>query len=262
MKLVNWAKVDRYGHLEREDDPDVTEARRSIIWNKKFLRKVYADNYRIFKKFRDELGEGVCVEIGSGAGFIKKVIPGVITSDILAIRGIDLRLNALQLPFKSNSIAAFFFQYTFHHLKDARAALSELCRCLRPGGKVIILEGCADNPWSNFVTRFIHHETSDRSAGWTVDGEGALTDSNAALTWIVFKRDRDILEKQFPLLRLRRYEAVFPLRYLLSGGVTGPEFLPGYLYGLVVFLERILSPLNPWIGMFQVIELEKVHCSG
>lgn len=73
------------------DDPQTTNRRRSIIQSKLFLKKIYQE---WSQQIRENIpgGGGCIVELGSGAGFMKECIPEVITTDVLDIEGVDLKL--------------------------------------------------------------------------------------------------------------------------------------------------------------------------
>lgn len=229
---------------------------RRLIREKKFLNHIYKDFYMIFKKTK--VPEGKLVEIGSGAGFIKQVMPSIITSDVLKGPDIDEVFFAEKMPFKNSSIAAFFMINVLHHIKDPEKAFIEMARCLKKGGKIIMIEPL-NSIWGYFVYKFLHYEHFDPRASWKVKGRGRMSDSNTALPWIIFIRDRKIFEQKFPNLKIRRVEGHSPFRYLLSGGLTKPQFTPTFTYSAVKFVEdKLLSPFGNLIGMFVTIELEKI----
>ena len=58
------------------------------------------------------------VEIGSGAGFIKKIIPNTVTSEIISLEGIDMQLDATNLNFDNNSLDAILLLNVFHHISE------------------------------------------------------------------------------------------------------------------------------------------------
>ena len=72
------------------DDPATTAARREVILAKPLLLRFYRDAYRFFVETSREAPPGLRLEIGSGAGFLKSVMPDAITSDFLSVPGIDL----------------------------------------------------------------------------------------------------------------------------------------------------------------------------
>lgn len=231
---------------------------RKKIRQKKFLNKIYLDFYQIFKE--TNIPNGPIVEIGSGGGFIKDIMPNVITSDVIKGPTIDKVFSATKLPFKSNSIAAFVMIDVLHHIKDSERALKEMFRCLKPNGKVIMIEPY-NSLLGGFIFKTIHPERKNYkpAAGWKIKGHRRMTDSNPALPWIIFERDRKIFEKKFPKFKINQVNPHTPFRYLISGGLTKLQFLPTSFYPLVKSLEKKLSPLNKYLGMFVTIELEKQH---
>jgi SAM-dependent methyltransferase len=238
------------------DDPGTTERHARIIKQKSFLRKIYVDCY---KQYQDALAitpGGIYVELGSGGGFVKDIIPNVITSDILSLSNIDIRFSAQNMPFRDESVDAFFMFNVFHHIKDPSHILRELNRCLRPGGKIVMIEP-ANTLWGRFVWQHFHHEVFDPSAGWAVEGEGPLSSGNGAIPWIIFCRDREEFERRFPSLPINRIRYQMSLRYLISGGVSMRSLLPSIFYPVIKGIEFLLSPFNRWIGMFFAIEIEK-----
>lgn len=227
---------------------------RKIIRENLFLKRIYKDFYLEFKKTR--VLKGPLVEIGSGAGFIKEVIPEVIASDVIKGPGIDIVFSATKIPFKKNSISAFFMFDVFHHIKNPEKALREMKRCLKPKGKILMIEPY-NSLWGRFIYQNFHHENFEPNSGWKIKGTGRLSDANGALPWIIFVRDKKIFKRKFPDLRIVKIIPHTPLCYLLSGGLSKPQFVPVFFYPIVKFIENILSPFNSIIGMFVTIELRK-----
>lgn len=230
---------------------------RRIIRTKGFLKKIYTDFYNYFKKVK--IPKGPTVEIGSGAGFIKDIIPNTITSDVIKGPDIDQVFFATKIPFKKNSVSAFFMIDVLHHIKDSEKALKEMFRCLKPRGKIVMIEPY-NSLWGGFIFKYIHPEGKgfNPKAGWKIKGQGRMSESNPALPWIIFVRDRKNFQKKFPSLKMVKILPHTPLRYLISGGLTNFQFLPTSFYPLVVSFEKQLSPLNKFLGMFVTIELQKI----
>jgi SAM-dependent methyltransferase len=157
---------------------------------------------------------------------------------------------------KPGSVDAFLMIDVFHHVKKPRILLDEMQRALRPGGRVIMIEP-ANSAWGRFIWVNFHHEHFDPRGGWEVAGTGPMSDANGAMPWIVFCRDRQVLEKEFPHLAVTRISTHTPLQYLISGGLSIKQLLPGCFYPLIRALEFVLTPLNHFLGMFYLIELEK-----
>src|SRR5688572_1426309 len=141
-------------------------AHRQLINKRKFLNKIYRDFYRIFKNINVPK-KGLKIEVGSGGGFLKKIMPDVITTDVLVIKGIDKKVDLEKLPFKKNSVSAFYMLNVFHHIKNPVKALIEMDRCLTEEGKIIMIE-----PWVSSFSKFIytnfHHEDFDPQSGWKI----------------------------------------------------------------------------------------------
>ncbi len=210
---------------------------------KYFLKKTYLDFYGQFKMLQPT--GTLFVELGSGDGFIKEVVGGAVTSDIQDF-GVDRVFNACKMPFEDGSVDVFFMLNVLHHILDSRAFFKEAVRCLRVGGKIIMIEP-ANTLWSRFIYKNFHHEDFDIRGGWGFKVNGAIP-------WIIFNRDRLVFEREFPALKIVSMHNHTPLRYLLSGGLTLPQLVPSFTYPLIEAIEYILRPLN--LGMFQTIEIE------
>ncbi len=274
MKTIQWLKLPETMGIEDLDDPATTLLHAEIIQKKPFLKKLYIDFYKQFKKAVSDSKNKVLVELGSGGGFIKEVINNVITSDVLELPNVDKVFSVLDMPFEQASVNAFFMFDVLHHIADPRAFFKEALRCLKISGKVVMIEP-ANTLWSRFIYKNFHHEAFDtqapewcrqgqtkwelgpRKAG-TLQESGRLSGANGALAWIIFWRDRKIFESEFPSLRIVRMRNHTPLRYLLSGGLTLRQLVPSFSYPAVKAIEYTLPPINDLLGMFQTIELEKI----
>ncbi len=277
MKTIDWLKLPETMGIEDLDDPATTLLHAEIIQKKPFLKKLYIDFYKQFKKAVSDSNNKVLVELGSGGGFIKEVISDVITSDVLELPNVDKVFSALDMPFEEASVDAFFMFNVLHHITEPRAFFKEALRCLKVGGRVVMIEP-ANTLWSRFIYKNFHHEAFDAQAPeWCCQGQakwepgprkagslqesGPLSGGNGALAWIIFWRDRKIFESEFPSLRIVRMHNHTPLRYLLSGGLTLRQLVPSFSYPAVKAIEYTLPPINDLLGMFQTIELEKVAFS-
>ncbi len=83
---------------------------------------------RVTKRNGDDLK---ILEIGSGAGFIKRFIPNVITSEIIKLKDIDIQLDAKNIKFNNNYFDAIILLNVFHHISDAEIFLKECNRVLK-----------------------------------------------------------------------------------------------------------------------------------
>jgi len=257
MKVIEWLKLSETRGIEDLDDPAVTLLHGEIIQKKPFLKKLYIDFYKQFQKTVPDSENKILIELGSGGGFIKEVIRNVITSDILELPKVDKVFSAVEMPFEKASVDAFFMIDVLHHIADPRAFFKETLRCLKIGGRTIMIEP-ANTLWSRFIYKNFHHELFDTQAKWEMQEAGPLSHGNGALPWIIFSRDRRIFESEFPSLRIVRMWNHTPLRYLISGGLTLRQLVPSFTYPAIKAVEYTLSPVNNLLGMFQTIELEKV----
>ena len=239
------------------DDPKATIQHKEIIQEKPFLKKLYQEWYNVFVDSTKSLPLGKIIELGSGGGFLKELIPSVITSDILTLPNCDMQFSALDMPFEEASVSAIFMVDVFHHIPDSEKFLSEVQRILKPGGKMIMIEP-ANSAWGRFIYQNFHHEPFDPTKGWTIPDTGPMTGANGALPWIVFERDRNKFNDLFPRLSVELFQYHTPLRYLLSGGVSIKALVPECSFTFFSYLEKLLSPFARQFSMFLTIKVVKV----
>ena len=116
----------------------------------------------------------------------------------------------------------------------------------------------ANTLWGQFIYQNFHHEPFDPPRSeWELPEGGAMSMANGALPWIVFKRDVETFNREFPELKKVLMRDVHPLLYLISGGVSMKQLLPQWASPLLSTTEYLLSPLNPLLGMFSHIVIEK-----
>jgi SAM-dependent methyltransferase len=237
------------------DDPARYDEIRRRVRGKPALEALYREVYDEFAACLARCPPaGGVLEIGSGAGFAREVVPELIASDILPYPGLDVVLDARRLPFGAATLRAILLFNVFHHIPDAGAFLAECERVLRPGARMLIVDphpGIVGGP----ILRWIHHEPYDATGGWTFESTGALSGANTVLCWIVFRRDRAVFERRCPGLSLVRYQPVSPLRYWLSGGLKWWTLLPSALFPAATALDRRLVAAWPDTGSFVNVEL-------
>ncbi len=237
------------------DDPRYTELRVRILHRKTVVRQIYDDWYRIIAA-RIPAGPGAVLELGSGAGYLQQFIPQVIQSEVFWCRNAQVIADACQLPFLTGSLRAIVMTDVFHHMPRAASFLSEARRCLRSGGRIIMIEPWVSS-WSQLIWRVHFEPYLPDSEGWDIPLGGPLSGANSALPWIVFVRDRDLLGKKFPEFAVREILPMLPFSFLLSGGLTMKSLLPGSCYRLVRWAEARLSPWMDRIAMFAALTIEK-----
>ena len=87
------------------DDVAATERHRAIIAQKPFLKRLYAEWYGRMAAGLPA-GEQPVLEVGSGAGFLGDLLPGLVTSDLVPVDGVRVVLDARHLPFGAGSLRA------------------------------------------------------------------------------------------------------------------------------------------------------------
>jgi SAM-dependent methyltransferase len=241
------------------DSPEAILVHKKIIQKKAFLRKIYEEIYSFFRQQTEILKAlpGEMLELGSGGGFLKNVLPEVVTSDVAAYPTVDRVVFADHLPFADRSLKAIFMVNVLHHLSEPDLFFKEANRCLVGGGRVIMIE-----PFNSVLARFVykhfHHELFDEAISeWRVTGQGRLTASNQALPWIIFWRDRALFESRYPGLRILETAPHTALRYILSGGLSLRFSVPGIFYPLVRWIDRGLAHFPAKFPLFQTIVLER-----
>jgi SAM-dependent methyltransferase len=238
------------------DDPSTTVLRRQIIAEKRFLHKVYEDWYEQIARVVPA-GDEPVLELGSGAGFAKQHLPGLITSEVFFCPGVDLVANAVRLPFKDSSLRAIVMTDVLHHVPNVRSFFAEATRCVRPGGVITMIEPWVTS-WSRIIYSRFHHEPFEPDAAtWEFPATGPLSGANSALPWILFARDLEQFQKEFPSWQLRSVRPTMPFRYLVSGGVSMRSLMPGWAHGPWRAGEGLLRPWMKTWGMFAHLVLER-----
>ena len=230
---------------------------KAIIQQRPLLKWCYDDWYaRLQADARSVAGPGLLVELGSGGSCLKELEPSLITSDVVADVA-DRVIDARQLPFADGSVKALFLTHVFHHIPDVRAFFSEAERVLVPGGVISMIE-VAHTPFARFFFKNFHHEPyRDECAEWSFAQTDSMMDSNQALSWMVFERDRARFEKLYPRLKAEPTAFLPWLAYLLSGGVTMRHLVPGFMNGPIRGMEHLLSPLAPAFALHWHICIRK-----
>uniref|UniRef100_UPI0040567759 class I SAM-dependent methyltransferase n=1 Tax=Candidatus Electronema sp. TaxID=2698783 RepID=UPI0040567759 len=234
------------------DDPETTRRRRAILRSKPFLRCLYREWYQLIAQALPH-GEGLVVEFGSGAGFMKDCIPEVLTTEVQeGLEGIDIVLTqGGPLPFPDASVKALVMTDVLHHINEPRRFFAEATRVVRPNGGVLLMIEPWVTPWSRFIYTHLHSEPfQPESPNWEFPGQGPLSGANGALPWILFQRDRPQFEQEFPQWTITHVQPLMPLAYLLSGGLSLRSFAPAWLYGLCRWLEQASPYLERKNAMF------------
>lgn len=205
------------------------------------------------------------VEIGAGAGFSRQFISGkIFATEITPHPWIDACADGMNLPFALESIDVAIASNVLHHFAHPIKFLLELRGCLKPRGRVLLVE-----PNPSFLLllalRMMRHE------GWSFDVDvfdrtavaNDPTDpwsGNNAISELMF-RDRRVFEKHIPGFEIVHHGFSECLMFPLSGGVTAKTRsleLPITILNIIHAVDRKLCRLSPRIfAMGRSVALRK-----
>lgn len=230
-------------------------------WNRKpLLREIYRSMH---KQIAAELApgvEGLVVELGSGIGNIKEVIPECLRTDLFQNPWLDRTENAYALSFADGSISNLILFDVFHHLRYPGEAFREFGRALAPGGRVLIYEPCM-SLLGRIVYGAFHHEPiamGDPIAwnapdGWSAEqADYYAAQGNASRIFLDMRADQRIENLQ--LLSVKRFAL---LSYVLSGGYSGRQLYPDAAYAAMRTLDRICDRIPAVFATRMLVTLQK-----
>jgi SAM-dependent methyltransferase len=239
------------------DDPAVTELRKQIIQQNSFLHHVYLEWYNLVVEALSADISGPILELGSGGGYLNEIIPTLITSDISPGTETQLVLDGQHLPIGAKQLRAIVLINVLHHFANPIGFLSEANRCVKPGGKILLVEPWV-TAWSRIIYKHLHHEPFvPESRSWSHPADGPLSGANGAMPWIIFMRDRSEFERLYPEWDVRNVVTMMPFLYLVSGGVSMRRLMPVWSFGVWKTLEELLTFSMNKLAMFAFIELQK-----
>jgi len=231
------------------------------IWERKRITKyLYTKWYGDIE--RELRGLKPVVELGAGTGNFKEFMPSVISTDLVYCEWLDCVHDAMALPYRDSSVGAFLLIDAIHHVKAPAAAISEMLRCLKPGGRIIILDVYI-SPFSYLYYNFLHKEDVDLKADVFGAGSGradkAPFESNQAIATLLFFRRIKEFQAHFPAVKVLKKEVREFLLYPLSGGFEGTQLVPYFSTGFFEAVDAIaLKLLGKAIAARCLVVLEKI----
>ena len=237
------------------DESTSTCLHEKILASNIFLSKIYEEWYaELFNNIPD--GVGRILEIGTGVGFRKSNFPMMIRSDIQPVKNINLVCDGQFLPFPHESLKSILMINVLHHIQSPVLFLKEAERCLRKKGIIAMIEPWK-NHWAELIYKNLHHERFDTTTNkWTNIPGRSMKTANGAIPWIIFNRDQGVLKSEFPGLKIESIKPLMPITYLLSGGLSMKQMMPGFSYSFWRLLERNIQSS---CGMFAFILVRKIH---
>lgn len=235
------------------DQPGTVDIRAQILSKNAYLKEIYKEWYSLIIDHFPP-GNKKNLEIGSGPCFSDPGFPDIIRSDVQLVNRLNLACDSQYLPFQNQSLKAVLMINVLHHIRNPRIFFEDAERCLQAGGIIAMIEPWK-NRWSELIYKNFHHETfNPDNQNWANEPGGPLSSANGALPWIIFSRDRDILESDFPHLSVEMIKPLMPASYLLSGGMSTKQLMPGFVYK---YIRRSERKLDSKYGMFAFILLRK-----
>ena len=227
---------------------------------KKVLRRIYEDFYRIIARRISEERKGVVVEIGSGLGKIKTVIPNCITSDIFQHGWLDRVEDAYSLSFGDRSVSTIILFDVWHHLQYPGLALNEFQRALEDQGRVIMFEP-AMGLLGRIAYGLFHHEPLGMNVPITWRPEASFVPQQQTYyaaqgnCWRMFFLGEGRMRlTEWDIVEVSCFSA---LSYVASGGFSGPQLYPGFLLSAMKAIEKILDRLPRLFATRMLVVLQK-----
>jgi SAM-dependent methyltransferase len=233
-------------------------------WDRKpALRAVYGRFYReIAARIRRDIG-GRVVELGSGLGNIKAVLPDCITTDIFPNPWIERVEDAYQLSFENGSVGNLILFDVWHHLQFPGSALKEFGRVLAPGGRIIIFDP-AMGLIGRIVFRGFHHEPLGLNQPITWEAPSGSSSKEFRYYAAQGSASRIFTKPEFKtrLAEWRIAERTYfsGLAYVATGGFRGPQLAPAVVLRWLTSLDSVLSKF-PWIASRMLVVLEAARHS-
>jgi SAM-dependent methyltransferase len=232
----------------------------ALRWERKpVLREVYRDFYRRIAASLTRTAPGLTVEVGSGLGKIKEVLPDCITTDLFPNPWLDRTESAYQLSFETATVANLILFDVWHHLEFPGVALREFHRVLAPGGRLILFE-----PAAGLLGRLIYGRFHDEPLAleeplrWEESPPpdfGVRYYAAQGNAWRLFHDS----EYQKELYAWKTISVSYPLAlaYAGSGGFAGPQLYPRFLLGAIKAVDAVLSRAPALFALRMLVVLER-----
>ncbi len=221
------------------------------------LRSVYHEFFA--ELLRAVQGRAPVVELGAGPGFFKEYHPGLISTDVIATRWVDVVCDACALPFPSQSVGALVMLDVLHHLPRPLDFIAEAARVLVPGGLMAMIEPWI-TPFSYLLYRYFHHEDCtlriDLRRPFDSTRKKAF-DGNATIPYKLVQYYSHDGGRESGGLRLARLERFLGLPYLATLGFKRTRPLPWRLIHGARSCEKVLGPLGRWNATRALLVWEK-----
>jgi SAM-dependent methyltransferase len=231
-------------------------------WQRKpLLRNVYRGFYEQIAARLLPSAPGKTVELGSGIGNLKSVLPECVATDLFPNPWIDRVENAYRLGFDDASLTNVVLFDVFHHLEYPGTALDELARVLADRGRLVLFEPDISAVGA-VVYGVFHHEpvawrqpiTWRAPAGWSAERAPYYAAQGNAARIFRSRRFRALLDDHWKLVEVTRLAS---LSYVASGGFRGRQLYPDALYPAMKTLDRVAGLLPAVFSTRLLVVLER-----
>lgn len=260
-KIRTWLQEPRLIGVD-PDSEEMLSIHSKVLYEKPMMREVFSEFYDVCigldkKYFSDSKAKRV--EIGAGVSFFKKKYPEIISTDIKKAENLDMVVDAQNMPFENNSIRAIYGINCFHHFPNPDLFFNELDRVLEKGCGCILIDPYYGTIAKRFYKKIFDTETFDMTQKeWVNESLGFMNGANQALSYIVFKRDKEKFEKRYPDLEIVIQKPLNNyMRYILSGGLNFRQILPSFFSPVIKFFEFLFIPFNSIVALHHIIVIRK-----
>jgi SAM-dependent methyltransferase len=238
------------------DQHNIEIERNRRAWERKpVLQHAYRDFHRRIAAHVDGSVGGKIVELGSGIGNIRDVIPNCLRTDLFPNPWIDQVENAYDLTFDDGEVSHLILFDVFHHLEFPGTALRECRRVLAPRGRLIIFD-----PYVSLAGRVVygplHHEPIGDDRAIVADAPSSFDSRQHAYYAAQGNATRMFWKGECPEIlagwEILARERIGAWAYALTGGYSKPQMYPTSLYPLMTGIDR-LAELLPHVTALRAL---------
>jgi SAM-dependent methyltransferase len=232
-----------------------------LNWQRKpVLRKIYGDFYKLIVEQINKNTAGKTVELGSGIGNLKLMLPDCICTDLFPNPWIDQVENAYQLSFADESVSNLVLFDVFHHLEFPRVALTEFHRVLISKGRVVIFEPCV-SLLGLLVYGVFHHEPIGLNKKIKLEIPENFNASETNYYAAQGNASRIFKSKKYATI-IENYNVllvkkIVSISYFASGGYSKKQLFPDSFLPFMKWIDKICSLFPFLFATRLIVVLEK-----